>query len=287
MGFTTCHVVGEVDLAGSAVPIGVPIARKGVYVLDETLRHAAPGQPGEIYATGAGLALGYLRQPGLTAERFVPDPFGPWGSRMYRTGDLGQWNADGSLAITGRLDDQVKIRGFRVEPGEVAAALGGYPGVNDCAVVARAPGPGGLRLAAYLTTNAAAPPGYAEISDYLAGLLPDYMIPSSVTVLGALPLSPNGKIDRTALPEPVPVPTGADLSPASTDSERLVAAIWAEILGVDQVGAHDNFFGLGGNSLAAVRVALRLSRETGTRIPPRLVFAAKTVREMARRLPAS
>jgi amino acid adenylation domain-containing protein len=287
MGFTTCHVVGEVDLAGSAVPIGVPIARKGVYVLDETLRHAAPGRPVEIYATGAGLALGYLRQPGLTAERFVPDPFGPAGSRMYRTGDLGQWNADGSLAISGRLDDQVKIRGFRVEPGEVAAALGGYPGVNDCAVVARAPGPGELRLAAYLTTNAAAPPSYAEISDYLAGLLPDYMIPSSVTVLDALPLSPNGKIDRTALPEPVPAPTGADLSPASTDSERLVAAIWAEILGVDQVGAHDNFFGLGGNSLAAVRVALRLSRETGTRIPPRLVFAARTVRELARRLPAS
>ncbi|RSM48732.1 non-ribosomal peptide synthetase [Amycolatopsis balhimycina DSM 5908] len=275
MGFTTCHVVADADLSTPSIPIGVPVAHKDVRVLDDGFR---PSAEGELYATGDGLALGYVGQPGLTAERFLPDPLGPPGSRMYRTGDVGGRTPAGTLTITGRADDQVKIRGFRVEPGEVAAALARHPSVKDCAVVAHAGG-----LAAYLVARDT-PPGYQDVCDHLATLLPDYMIPASVTALGTLPLTPNGKLDRAALPSPESVVVVVPAEPAVTAAERLVAAVWAEVLGVDAVGMDDSFFRLGGNSLAAVRVALRLSTETGTRVAPRLVFAARTVRALAQRL---
>ncbi|WP_326954359.1 non-ribosomal peptide synthetase [Amycolatopsis sp. NBC_01286] len=275
MGFTTCHVVGPADLAAPALPIGVPVAHKDIRVLDD---HFRPSAAGELYATGAGLALGYAGQPGLTADRFLPDPLGPPGSRMYRTGDVGGRTPDGTLTITGRADDQVKIRGFRVEPGEVAAALAHHPGVKDSAVVAHDD-----RLAAYVVARDT-PPGYQDVCDHLATLLPDYMIPESVTVLDALPLTANGKLDRAALPAPASVAAEAPAEPAVTAAEQLVAAVWAEVLGLDAVGVDDSFFRLGGNSLAAVRVALRLSTETGTRVAPRLVFAARTVRALAQRL---
>ena len=275
MGFTTCHVVGDADVTADAIPIGVPVAHKDVRVLGDGFR---PSSEGELYATGDGLALGYAGQPGLTADRFLPDPLGPPGSRMYRTGDVGGRTPEGTLTITGRADDQVKIRGFRVEPGEVAAALARHPGVKDCAVVAHDGG-----LAAYLVARDT-PPGYQDACDHLATLLPDYMIPASLTVLDALPLTPNGKLDRTALPSPGGAVAAVPAEPAVTAAERLVAAVWAEVLGVAAVGVDDSFFRLGGNSLAAVRVALRLSTETGTRVAPRLVFAARTVRALARRL---
>ncbi len=275
MGFTTCHVVGAADVTAAAIPIGVPVAHKDVRVLDE---HFRPSAQGELYATGAGLALGYVGQPGLTADRFLPDPLGPPGSRMYRTGDVGGRTTGGLLTITGRADDQVKIRGFRVEPGEVTAALARHPGVKDCAVVAHGGG-----LAAYVVVRDAAP-GYQDVCDHLATLVPDYMIPASVTVLDALPSTPNGKLDRAALPDPDGVVEAVPAEPAVTEAERLVSAVWAEVLGVDAVGVDDSFFRLGGNSLAAVRVALRLSTETGTRVAPRLVFASRTVRALARRL---
>ncbi|BFU45403.1 amino acid adenylation domain-containing protein [Krasilnikovia sp. MM14-A1004] len=291
MGFTTCHQVRPADLDAPAVPIGRPVAHKDVYVLDAQYRPVPDGAAGELYMAGDGLALGYVGRPGLTAQRFLPDPAGPPGARMYRTGDIGRWNADGTLDITGRADDQVKIRGFRVEPGEVAAALAGCPGVGDAAVVARSGPDAETRLAAYVTAPDGAP-GYPEICDYLGTLLPDYMIPSSVTVLAALPLTPNGKLDRAALPAPddhtgraAPAGTGPDRAgdPLS-EAEQLVAAVWREVLGVDEVRADDNFFRLGGNSLSAVRVALRLTAETGVRIPPRLVFSARTVSAMAHRI---
>ncbi|WP_370964029.1 amino acid adenylation domain-containing protein [Amycolatopsis sp. cg9] len=275
MGFTTCHVVGAADVTAAAIPIGVPVAHKDVRVLDD---HFRPSAEGELYATGAGLALGYVGQPGLTADRFLPDPLGPPGSRMYRTGDVGGRTPDGLLTITGRADDQVKIRGFRVEPGEVAAALARHAGVRDCAVVAHGDG-----LAAYVVARAAAP-GYQDVCDHLATLLPDYMIPASVTALDALPLTANGKLDRSGLPDPDGVVAAVPADPAATEAERLVSAVWAEVLGIDAVGVDDSFFRLGGNSLAAVRVALRLSTETGTRVAPRLVFASRTVRALARRL---
>jgi amino acid adenylation domain-containing protein len=275
MGFTTCHVVGPADLTAPALPIGLPVTHKDIRVLDDGFR---PSAAGELYATGAGLALGYAGQPGLTAERFLPDPLGPPGSRMYRTGDVGGRAPDGTLTITGRADDQVKIRGFRVEPGEVTAALARHPGVKDCAVVAH-----GARLAAYLVARDT-PPGYQDVCDHLATLLPDYMIPESVTVLDALPLTANGKLDRSALPAPGRPVSEVPAEPAVTAAEQLVAAVWAEVLGIDAVGVDDSFFRLGGNSLAAVRVALRLTTETGTRVAPRLVFAARTVRALAQRL---
>ena len=293
LGFTTCHPVTPADLTAPAIPIGTPIAHKGVHVLDDKLTRCPPGVTGELYATGAGLAHGYVGQPGETARRFLPDSYGPPGSRMYRTGDLGQWQPGGTLQITGRADDQVKIRGFRVEPGEVAHALRGHPAVGDCAVVAHEPAPGEPRLAAYLVATASPAPGHAELHEFLGRNLPDYMIPSSVTVLDGLPLTANGKLDRAALPAPAlagapafaAAPADARPQPL-TDAEVLVADVWAEVLGLPDIGLDDTFFRLGGNSLAAVRVAMRLSERTGTRIPPRLVFTARTVRTLARHLPS-
>jgi amino acid adenylation domain-containing protein len=283
MGFTTHHPVTAADLTAAAIPIGSAVANKRVYVLDDRF---GPAATGEIFVAGNGLALGYVGQAGLTAERFVPDPLGPPGTRMYRTSDLGGWNPDGTLTIAGRVDDQVKIRGFRVEPAEVAAVLGRHPAVIDCAVVVREPVPDQPQLAAYLTSHADPAPSYEQVCDYLAALLPDYMIPNSVTVLAEIPLTANGKLDRAALPAPArPSPAGAADS-LDTEAERLIAEVWAQVLGVAPTGAQDNFFRLGGNSLAAVRVALLLSQRTGRRIAPQLVFATRTVSALARRLPA-
>ncbi|MFJ8962852.1 amino acid adenylation domain-containing protein [Lentzea sp. NPDC102401] len=283
MGFTTTHDVASID-PSAAVPIGRAVVHKGVHVLDEKLQPVGGSEQGEIWVTGAGLALGYVAQPGITAGRFLPDPFGPPGSRMYRTGDIGGWNQDGTLAITGRADDQVKIRGFRVEPGEVATVLAGWSAVGDCAVVAHEPVPGQPRLAAYVTARGDVVPDLTGVHDFLAGLLPDYMLPSSVTVLDALPLTPNGKLDRAALPIPTETVAAPSGGPAATDAERLVARVWAEVLGLAEVGPHDNFFRVGGNSLAAVRVAMHLSSATGSRVLPRQVFAARTVSALARTL---
>ncbi|MFD4636243.1 amino acid adenylation domain-containing protein [Lentzea sp. NPDC058436] len=283
MGFTTTHDVGSIDPT-AAVPIGRAVAHKGVHVLDEKLQPVSGTEQGEIWVTGAGLALGYVAQPGITAGRFLPDPSGPPGSRMYRTGDIGGWNPDGTLAITGRADDQVKIRGFRVEPGEVATVLAGCREIGDCAVVAHEPEPGKPRLAAYVTARGDVVPDLALVHDFLAGLLPDYMLPSSVTVLDALPLTANGKLDRAALPAPSETIAVASGGPATTDAERLVARVWAEVLGLAEVGPQDNFFRVGGNSLAAVRVAMHLSSATGSRVLPRQVFAARTVSALARTL---
>jgi acyl-CoA synthetase (AMP-forming)/AMP-acid ligase II/uncharacterized protein YbdZ (MbtH family) len=185
-GLTAARQVAERNLTPAHIPIGVPIARKGIRVLDEKLQLTSAGQIGELWAVGAGLAHGYARQPGLTAERFVPDPFGEAGSRMYRTGDLGYLDAGGSLHLTGRVDDQVKIRGCRVEPGDVAHALHQLSEVKQAVVVARAAG-GEPELAAYITTAAAAPPDPDRLRAQLARLLPDHMIPASVTVVTELP----------------------------------------------------------------------------------------------------
>ncbi len=283
LGLTTCHQVSATDVAGSSVPIGVPVHGKDVFVLDALLRPVEPGVTGELYASGGGLAYGYTGQPGLTAARFVANPWGRPGERLYRTGDLGHRTADGLLEITGRVDDQIKIRGFRVEPGEIEDLLCRHPAVRESAVAVHEPAAGDLRLAAYVTTGPERP-DVADLLEYLAGRLPEYMVPATVDFLDALPLNQNGKIDRAALPAPSGTVAGGEGE--LNRGERLVADAMREVLGLDSVGRDDNFFRIGGNSLAAVRVAMRLSRETGSRVAPQVVFRAKTVSAIAERLAA-
>ncbi|MEW9547326.1 amino acid adenylation domain-containing protein [Nonomuraea sp. NPDC050783] len=258
---------------GSAGP--VPGIR--ALVLDTMLRPAPPGVTGELYLAGAGLARGYLGRPGLSAERFVPCPYGPPGSRMYRTGDLARWR-EGRLELAGRADDQVKIRGFRIEPGEVEAALAACPGVEEAAVAVRGTGSGGRRLVAYVRGRASE----GELAAYLRGVLPRHLVPSAFVLLDELPLLPNGKVDRRALPDPGR-PRAGGRAPRGPLEERL-CALFAEVLGVEGVGADDDFFELGGHSLLAARLVSRIRSDLGAEAGVRTLFDAPTVAELSGRL---
>ncbi len=275
---TVCATMSA-PLDGRSAPIGTPIRDTRVYVLDAALEPVPVGVAGELFIAGAGLARGYLNRPALTAERFVADPFGPPGSRMYRSGDLARWRPDGVLEYLGRVDRQVKIRGFRVEPGEIEAALAAQPGIAEATVTVRDDGPAGPYLAAYLVGTA--PPDPAALRLALAETLPAHMIPAAFVALDALPLTPNGKIDHAALPAPVRSES-ADLgqNPPQGPFETTLAAIWADLLGVDRVGRHDNFFELGGHSLLAVSLIERL-RKLGWRAEARSVFTAATLADLA------
>ncbi|HWG99355.1 MAG TPA: condensation domain-containing protein, partial [Pilimelia sp.] len=269
-------------------PIGGPIAGTRAYVLDSRLRPVPQGVAGELYVAGIGLARGYLNRPGLTAQRFVADPFGSAGERMYRTGDVVRRRADGSLEFLGRADEQVKIRGFRIELGEIETALARHEGVDQVVVVARQDQPGVKRLVAYLVpAHGAAPPSVGELREFLGRSLPDYMVPAAFVTLDALPVSPNGKVDRRALPAPAPETAGAaDHDPPATAAERAVAEIWAEVLGVERVGATDNFFALGGDSILSIQITSRLRAAFGVPVSPRALFTTPTVRGLAATLPA-
>ncbi|MFF5229297.1 amino acid adenylation domain-containing protein [Dactylosporangium sp. NPDC000521] len=259
----------------AAVTIGGPIPGTRVYVVDGRMRPVPAGVPGELVIAGAGVALGYLRRPRLTADRFVPDPWGPPGARMYRTGDRARRLADGTLEFLGRLDTQVKVRGHRVELGEVETVLAGCPGVAAAVAAVRDDA-----LAAYVTARPGAGVDPGAIRDAARATLPAYAVPATVTVLDALPLTPNGKVDRAALPDPRPSAAAAYVPPR-TAAETRVAAVFAEVFGV-AVGAHDDFFALGGHSLLAVKVAARLPGLT-----VRDLFDHPAVEALARRLPAS
>ncbi|MGC9671047.1 non-ribosomal peptide synthase/polyketide synthase [Planosporangium sp. 12N6] len=281
--FATSYPMASVDEVPEVVPIGRPLDNMRVYVLDEWLRPVPVGAPGELCIAGAGLARGYLGRPGLTAEKFVADPYGPPGSRMYRTGDVVRWRADGVVEFVGRVDDQVKIRGFRIELGEIEAALTGHPDIGEAVVVARQDQPGVKRLVAYLVPAPGkwVPPA-TLLRELLGGSLPDYMVPSAYVTLDALPLNPNGKLDRRALPAPDRVDTDpAGYVPPGTDVERAVAGIWADVLGADRVGLHDNFFELGGDSILSIQVVSRLRAELGVGLSPRVLFTAPTVADLA------
>ncbi|MDQ3905137.1 MAG: amino acid adenylation domain-containing protein, partial [Actinomycetota bacterium] len=272
-----------------APPIGRPISNTQTYVLDAGLQPVPVGVSGELYLAGRGLARGYLDRPGLTAQRFVANPFGAPGSRMYRTGDVVRWNAAGELEYLGRVDHQVKIRGFRVELGEIEAVLAGHPDVGQAVVTARTAdnGSGVQRLVAYVVPANAHAPNPSELRSFLGGILPNYMVPAAVVLLDALPLNANGKLDRRALPDPEwHAGSSAGYVAPRTDAEQIVAQIWAEILGVEQVGAADNFFELGGDSILSIRVTSRLRAAFGVDLSPRAVFTHSTVAELAAAMPA-
>ncbi|MET0236256.1 MAG: non-ribosomal peptide synthase/polyketide synthase [Kibdelosporangium sp.] len=269
--FATCHALtGDVP---DSVPIGRPLDNTRTYVLDHLLRPVPPGVPGELYVAGAGVARGYLNRPGLTAERFLADPFHA-GERMYRTGDVVRWTGD--LEYLGRVDDQVKIRGFRIEPGEIAAVLAAHPAVSDIAVIAR-----DKKLIAYVVPTEASMSG---LSEFAARMLPDYLVPSAFVELAELPLTVNGKLDRRALPDPSIEPR--QYVAPRTPVERAVAEIWADLLGVDKVGVADNFFELGGDSILSIRVISRVRAAFGAEVSTRAVFDTPTVAGLAEAISA-
>jgi hypothetical protein len=258
------------------------VANGAVYLLGEGLQPVPPGCAGELYAGGPGVARGYLGEPAMTAERFPPNPFGPPGSRLYRTGDRVRALPDGNLLFLGRTDFQLKVQGHRIEPGEIEATLLDHPAVDEAVVVAR--GEGERRwLAAYVVGREAVPPD--ELREFLRSKLPHYMVPGAFVRLDALPVTPQGKIDRAALPAPE-----ADLAPERelvtprTPLERQVAAVFAEVLEREQVGAFDDFFELGGQSLLATKATARLRDVLGKAVPLAAVFAHPTVAGLAAHL---
>ncbi|MFF1903596.1 amino acid adenylation domain-containing protein [Kitasatospora sp. NPDC058218] len=268
-------------------PIGRPVANARAYVLDASLRPVPVGAVGELYIAGAGVARGYLGRPGLSAQRFVADPFapagsGPPGSRMYRTGDTARWTADGELVCIGRTDDQVKIRGFRIELGEVEAVLAAHEDVARVAVVAREDRPGVRQLVGYVVAAAGARPDAARLREYAADRLPGYMVPAGVVVLDRLPLNPSGKLDRRALPAPDYAGAAGGRGPR-TELERTLCELFARTLRVPDFGIDDSFFDVGGDSIVAIQLAGR-ARAAGLLFTPRDVFEARTVARLVPRV---
>jgi amino acid adenylation domain-containing protein len=277
--FTCCFpMTAETQWSGS-VPIGQPIAHTQCYVLDEHLQPVAPGEAGELYIGGDGLAHGYLNLPELTAERFLDTAWG----RLYKSGDLVRWLDGGTIEFLGRTDNQVKIRGFRIELGEIEYRLAQHPAVGECVVLARQDEPGDKRLAAYVVPRTASTPTAADLRRYLGEHLPAYMLPSAFVFLEAFPLNPNGKVDRKALPAPEYRAEGEYVAPRTVAEEQL-AAIWSGLLHRDQVGIHDDFFALGGHSLLATQIVSRVRQAFGVDMPLPVFFEAPTIAGLAQRI---
>ncbi|HYA79513.1 MAG TPA: thioesterase domain-containing protein, partial [Methylocystis sp.] len=289
--FSAFHVVSG-ELNELSLPIGRPIAQTQIYLLDPLMNLVPQGVAGEIYIGGAGLARGYLNRPGLTAERFVPNPFGDAGTRLYRTGDLARHRGDGAIEFLGRFDHQVKIRGFRIELGEIEAHLMQENGIAAAVVLARNDPGGDKRLVAYLTPRrapddegGAAETPAIDVSSLRTALgrrLPDYMIPSAFVVLDALPLTPNGKVDRKSLPSPdfEAQTTRGYVAPRNV-LEWVIAREFEAVLGVDRVGIHDGFFELGGASISGLKLADRIRRTICSALPMSAIFQAQTIAELA------
>jgi amino acid adenylation domain-containing protein len=263
----------------SVVSIGRPIGNTQVYVLDENGHVLPPGVPGELYIGGAGLARGYHRDEATTRDRFLPNPLGGPSPRLYRTGDLARWLPGGTLEFLGRLDHQVKIRGFRIELGEIETWLVRHSGISEAVAAVRAAANGEQTLVAYFVPQHGADPDVADLRRHLAAHLPDYMTPDSLVRLDRLPRTPNGKIDRRALPAPVSSPAALD-SPLSATEAVIVDAL-KELLQLPRVGADDDFLALGGNSLLAARLSARLSSTFGVNVTLRALLGHRTLRSMA------
>jgi amino acid adenylation domain-containing protein len=281
---TTYSTGCPVPAGEPAPPIGRPLSNSRVHLLDRDRRPVPLGSAGELCIAGAGLARGYLGRPALTAERFVPDPFAAEpGARLYRTGDLARYRPNGLLEYLGRIDHQVKVRGFRIELGEIEARLREHPAVAEAAVIVQGNDPASRRLVAYLVPREAAGdlPAVPELLAFLAERLPDFMAPSAFVTLERMPLTPSGKIDRRALPQPADAaPEAAASAPPRTPVEEVLCGIWADVLG-GQPGVHDNFFALGGHSLLAPRIAARVQQAFGVDMPLRVLFDHPTVARLA------
>jgi acyl-CoA synthetase (AMP-forming)/AMP-acid ligase II len=282
--WSTLYRVKSVE---GTVPIGRPIANTEIYILDGYLKPVPIGVPGELHIGGAGLARGYLKRPDLTAEKFIGHPFSTDPTaRLYKTGDLACYRSDGGIEYLGRLDHQVKIRGFRIELGEIESVLSQHPGVRETVAVVREDESGDRRLVAYIVSNSDSTPTAGELRNFLKSKLPDYMIPSAIISLDALPLTSNGKVDRKALPAPDatrPELEAIFVGPQSR-LETILVAIWSGVLGLERVGIHDNFFELGGHSLLLARVHGQLQTVLRRDLPMIELFRYPTICTLAKNL---
>ena len=276
--FGATHAVAE---EAGALPIGRPLDNMRAYVLDARLQPVPTGSVGELYLAGSGLSRGYFARPALTAERFLADPFSTTGERMYRTGDLARWNRDGELDYAGRTDQQVKLRGFRIELAEIEAALTAHPSVDHATVIVREDNPGDKRLTAYAIAGGELDP--TALRAHLAASLPDYMVPSAIVPLDALPLTLNGKLDRSALPAPEHTAATTGRAPR-TPQEEILTTLFAEVLNRPRVSIDDDFFDLGGHSLLATRLISRIRTTLGVDLPIRALFDTPTVVQLAQHL---
>ncbi|MFF9767190.1 amino acid adenylation domain-containing protein [Streptomyces sp. NPDC014636] len=282
--FAATHHVGRPFPGAGPVPIGEALDNHRLYVLDPALRLVAPGTPGELYIAGAGLAQGYLDRPSLTADRFVADPYGPAGGRMYRTGDLVRWNKQGSLEYLGRADQQIKLRGFRIEIGEIESVLAAHEAVGQAVVTVREDRPGDKRLVAYLTAQDGAGVDVEDVKRRTAGLLPEYMVPSALILLDAIPLTGNGKVDRKALPAPAVTEDAATGRAPRTPKEEVLCGLFAEVLGLPSVTVDDHFFHLGGHSLLATRLVGRIRTVLGVEVSLATLFENPIVATLVEKL---
>jgi acyl carrier protein len=282
--FASWYWVKAVEANATTVPIGRPVANTEIYILDPHLNPVPTGVAGELHIGGDGLARGYLNRPELTEEKFIANPFSTEsGARLYKTGDLARYLPDGNIEFLGRIDNQVKIRGYRIELGEVEAVLAQHPAVQQAVVLAREDTPGDKRLVAYVVSaNGLAILSY-DLRNYLQRKLPDHMVPSAFVFLDSLPLTPNGKLDRKSLPAPGQSRPELedDFAAPRTPVEETLANIWADVLKLEKVGVHDNFFRLGGHSLSATQVVSRMRNAFAVEVRLRQIFESPTVAEMA------
>ncbi|RDZ26745.1 non-ribosomal peptide synthetase [Lysobacter silvisoli] len=282
---TVYSALCRVEAGSGPILVGKPVDNTQIHIVDRRMNLQPAGVPGELLIGGDGLAIGYRGRPDLTAEKFIPDPFGASpGGRLYRSGDLALWRRDGTIEVIGRIDHQIKLRGFRIELGEIESVLAQHPAVTQAVVHCREDRPGDKRLVAYVTVDGDAT-GAALLRDHLRAALPDYMVPSAYVLLERFPLTPNGKVDRRALPAPEDVAQREDgPEHALTPEQQALAAIWQQLLGPRRIAREDNFFDLGGHSLLATRLLARIQQQYGVELPLRALFEAPTLERLAERV---